>query len=109
MTAETLSGLATRLNIPETEFERRGVRLQLGLPITCAATIGEAVAVGFGDGSIRVFRPGLAPTVTLAHSGVILCMVADHDGLLTGGRWSIPESFTRWHNYRTRKLWHQMG
>ena len=46
VTAETLSGLATRLNIPETEFERRGVRLQLGLPITCAATIGEAVAVG---------------------------------------------------------------
>ena len=108
VTAETLSGLATRLNIPETEFERRGVRLQLGLPITCAATIGEAVAVGFGDGSIRVFRPGLAPTVTLAHSGVILCMVADHDGLLTGGddgrflRISLDGTITELANFGTK-------
>ena len=29
--------------------------------------------------------PRLAPTVVNAHSGVILCMAEDDDGLLTGG------------------------
>ena len=108
VTTESISGVAKRLNIPETEFERRGVRLQLGLPITCAATVNEAVAVGFGDGSIRVFRPGLAPTVTQAHAGVILCMVADRDGLLTGGddgrflRFSLDGTITELANFGTK-------
>ena len=85
VTAEPQGGVVRRLNLPETEFEQRGVRLNFKLPVTCAAKVQDTVAVGFGDGTIRFFRPGLAPTVVNAHSGVILCMAGDDDGLLTGG------------------------
>ena len=69
----------------ETEIERRGMRLELGAPVTEAVVAGDAVAVGFGDGTIRFFRPGAEPVVVEAHGGVVLCMAAAGDHVLTGG------------------------
>ena len=74
-----------RQGFDETELERRGTRLDVGAPVTCAVSAGDAVAVSFGDGTVRFFRPGLAQTVTQAHRGVVLCMAADDDHVLTGG------------------------
>lgn len=69
----------------ETEVERRGIRLELGAPVTGAVVAGDAVAVGFGDGKIRFFRPGAEPVVVEAHHGVVLCVAAAGDHVLTGG------------------------
>lgn len=69
----------------ETELERRGIRMDLDAPVTGAVTIGETVAVGFGDGTVRFFRPDLDPVVVEAHGGVVLCLAAEGDHVLTGG------------------------
>lgn len=69
----------------ETEIGRRGVQLELGAPVTGAVAVGNAVAVGFGDGKVRFFRPEAEPVVVEAHRGVVLCMVAAGDHVLTGG------------------------
>ena len=74
-----------RKGFNETELERRGTRFEFGAPITGAVTIGETVATSFGDGTIRFFRPGLDPTVTQAHKGVVLCIAVDQNNILTGG------------------------
>ena len=74
-----------RHGFEETELERRGTRLEIGAPVTGAVCLGDSVAVGFGDGTVRFFRPGLAHTVTQAHQGVVLCMVVNDDHLMTGG------------------------
>ncbi len=74
-----------RAGFAETEFEQRGTRLEIGAPATGAVVAGDAVAVGFGDGTVRFFRPGLAPVVTQAHQGVVLCLAADGDHVVTGG------------------------
>ena len=85
VTSGNVDGKAKRIGIGETEVERRGLKYELGAPVTGAATAGDAVAVGFGDGSLRVFRPGQKPLVLQAHLGVILCMAAFQDVLVTGG------------------------
>lgn len=69
----------------ETEIERRGMRLELGAPVTGAVMVGNAVAVGFGDGKIRFFRPGAGPVAVDAHRGAVLCMAAAGDHIVTGG------------------------
>ena len=69
----------------KTELEKRGEQLEIKAPVTVAVSLGNCIAVGFGDGSIRFFRPGLASTATQAHDGVVLCMVAAGDHVLTGG------------------------
>ncbi len=85
VTSTTVDRTAKRIGISETEVERRGLKYELGAPVTGAATVGDAVAVGFGDGSIRFFRPGQKPSVQQSHLGVILCMAAYQDVLVTGG------------------------
>ena len=69
----------------ETELERRGIKLKLEAPVTGAIGLGDVVAVGFGDGTIRFFRPAIAHTTVEAHSGVVLCMATDGQNILTGG------------------------
>lgn len=69
----------------ETELERRGIQFKIGAPVTGAVAAGGLVAVGFGDGSVRLFRPDLPPIVAKAHCGVVLCLAADRDYVLTGG------------------------
>ena len=55
VTSTTVDRTAKRIGISETEVERRGLKYELGAPVTGAATVGDAVAVGFGDGSLRFF------------------------------------------------------
>lgn len=74
-----------RRGFEETELERRGLQLETGAPVTGAVTLGDAVAVGFGDGRVRIFRPGRSPLEVDAHRGVVLCIAADGDHVLTGG------------------------
>ena len=85
MTADFPRRQQRREGFEESELERRGTRLEMDAPVTGAVSLGDCIAVGFGDGSVRFFRPGLAHTVTRAHEGVLLCMAVDGDHLLTGG------------------------
>ena len=73
------------VGISETEHERRGVRFAFDAPVIGAVTIGEGVAVSFGDGMVCFFRPNGAPLEVVAHEGVVLCITADGDSVLTGG------------------------
>ena len=85
VTSELTNRLRPGKRFEETELERRGTKLEFGAPITGAVTLDQAVAVSFGDGTIRFFRPGLSHTTTKAHAGVILCIAADGQNVLTGG------------------------
>jgi WD40 repeat protein len=79
---------ADRLNsvgVLETELEQRGERFAFGAPVTAAVAIGESVTVGFGDGMVRFFRPNSVPLEVAAHEGVVLCITADGDSVLSGG------------------------
>ena len=69
----------------ETELERRGKRFETGARVTGAVRSRDAVAAVFGDGSVRFFNPGLSPTLIHAHRGVVLCLAADGNHILTGG------------------------
>ena len=76
-----------RSGFEETSFEREGLRIDAGAPVTGAAATGAFVAAGFGDGTVRFFRDK-APAVTVeAHRGAVLCLAADSEPgyLLTGG------------------------
>ncbi|MEM9699667.1 MAG: WD40 repeat domain-containing protein [Pseudomonadota bacterium] len=72
-------------NAEPTELERRGERFDFGAPVTGAVTTSGAVIVSFGDGMVRFFRPGAKPLEVRAHEGVVLCIAADGDHVLTGG------------------------
>ncbi len=74
-----------RGRFPESELEKRGLKIEIGAPVTGAIAAGDAVAVASGDGTVRFFRPETNPTVTKAHNGAVLCLVADADHVLTGG------------------------
>ena len=74
-----------RQGFDETELELRGMRLDTGAPVTGAVAVGDSIAVSFGDGTVRFFRQGIAHKVIQAHTGVVLCMSADQQHLLTGG------------------------
>ena len=70
----------------KTKLEQRGFQLNVGAPVTAAVSTPENVVVGFGDGTLRFFRPSLKePDVIEAHKGVVLCMVADGNNVFTGG------------------------
>jgi len=85
VTASPPLHLAGQHGFAETELQKRGMRLETGAPVTGAVTVKDAVAVGFGDGSVRFFRPGLSPIVARAHRGVVLSLAADGDHVVTGG------------------------
>ena len=74
-----------RAGFEKSELERRGIELALGAPVTGSVAVGDGVAVGFGDGTVRMFRPETTPVLWQAHRGVILCMAADGQDVLTGG------------------------
>ena len=69
VTSGKVDGKAKRIGISETEVERRGLKLELGAPVTGATTVGNAVAIGCGDGTIRFFYPGKEPLAQQAHLG----------------------------------------
>ena len=69
----------------KTSLEERAEVFNFGAPVTGATAIKDAIAVCFGDGSVRFFRPEEAYTEVQAHDGVVLCLAADIDHLLTGG------------------------
>ena len=82
MIAESLQLKSTK----QTALEIRGKILDIGLPVTSSVSIKNSIAVGFGDGTIRFFDPGLTdPRVFKVHSGVVLCMVSNGNYILTGG------------------------
>ncbi|MEL6172849.1 MAG: WD40 repeat domain-containing protein, partial [Pseudomonadota bacterium] len=56
LTAEPL-----KPNAQPTSLERRGERTDFGAPVTGAVAVGDAVAVSFGDGMVRFFRPDAKP------------------------------------------------
>ena len=74
-------------DIAETRFERAGLALDTGAPVTAAAPVGGGVVAGFGDGAIRFFRPDEPPVIVEAHRGAVLCLAAEEgtDAVLTGG------------------------
>ena len=41
--------------LDKTKFEQRGIQLEIGVPVTCAVSIGNNIAAGFGDGTVRIF------------------------------------------------------
>ncbi|MEM1162467.1 MAG: WD40 repeat domain-containing protein [Pseudomonadota bacterium] len=61
------------------------LKIQTGVPVTGAAATGDAIAAGFGDGSLRLFRPDSDPVVVQAHDGAVLCLQAGEDVVVTGG------------------------
>ena len=71
----------------QTQLEQQGLSLETGAPVTAALAVGNAVAAGFGDGTVRFFYPGEQPTVIQAHSGPILDLAADEatGAVFTGG------------------------
>lgn len=71
----------------ETQLERDGLTLEAGAPVTGAVSVGTSVAAGFGDGTVRIFRPDAPPLTVEAHRGAVLCLAADRasGAVLTGG------------------------
>ena len=69
--------------LDKTKFEQRGIQLEIGVPVTCAVSIGNNIAAGFGDGTVRIFSSGEKHKTLKAHKGVILCMAKDGDNILT--------------------------
>ncbi|MEM7059085.1 MAG: WD40 repeat domain-containing protein [Pseudomonadota bacterium] len=85
MTADVPRRVKPRHGREQTVLEKRAQTFEIGAPLTGAVTAGDAVAAAFGDGTVHFFRPGLAPVVAQAHSGVVLCIAADGSDVLTGG------------------------
>ena len=73
-----------RPSFEETELERRATKFNFGAPVTGSVTVGDSIAVGFGDGNVRVFREGVGYSTTKAHAGVVLCMATDGEDIFTG-------------------------
>ena len=69
----------------KTKFEQRGKEFEFGIPITNSVCLGNSIAVGFGDGTVRIFRSGKNSKTIKAHNGVVLCMAEDGNNILTGG------------------------
>ena len=87
MTAEAVRQNPRRDGFAETQLERQGLTLETGAPVTAALSVGTSVAAGFGDGTVRFFRPDEPPTVVEAHGGAILDLAAEgtSGAVLTGG------------------------
>ena len=71
--------------LDKTKFEQRGKEFEFGIPITNSVCLGNSIAVGFGDGTVRIFRSGKNSKTIKAHNGVVLCMAEDGNNILTGG------------------------
>ena len=69
----------------QTEFERKGIKFDVGAPVIGAVPLHDAIAVSFGDGTVRFFRYGEEPYVIKAHNGVVLCMSSNGKYIYTGG------------------------
>ena len=69
----------------KTKFEQRGTVFNFGIPITNAVSIGNSIAVGFGDGSVRIFNSEQSSEPIKAHKSIVLCMSKDGNNILTGG------------------------
>ena len=76
---------ALRGGFPPTERERAAQRIEGRAPVTGATVAGGAAVATYGDGTVRLFRPGLAPQTVTAHRGAILSLAADGEGVVTGG------------------------
>ena len=85
VTDDRINRLRPGRRFEETELEQRGTKLDFKAPVTGAVGMDQAVAVSFGDGSIRFFRPGLSYTTVKAHRGVILSIATDGHHVFTGG------------------------
>ncbi len=85
VTADVFSPPALRDGFAQTSLAKRGLHLETSAPVTAAVAVGTAVAAAFGDGTVRFFRPGVAPVVVQAHRGAVLCLEADADHVITGG------------------------
>ena len=71
--------------LPESDLEKRGLKQEIGAPVTGAVAAGEAIALACGSGTVRFYLPEADPRVAKAHSGAALCIAADADSVLTGG------------------------
>ena len=71
--------------LDKTKFEQRGTEFKLGIPVTNAVSVSNSIAVGFGDGTVRIFTSGQSSKAIKAHKGIVLCMAKDGDYILTGG------------------------
>ena len=71
--------------LDKTKFEQRGIEFKLGIPVTTAVSVGNSIAVGFGDGTVRIFTSGQSSDAIKAHKGIVLCMSKDGNHILTGG------------------------
>ena len=58
-----------KLKQKTTEFERHGIQVKTGAPVTGAVTINGSVAACFGDGSVRFFNSENPPITIKAHRG----------------------------------------
>ena len=67
----------------KTKFENRGKELRLGIPVINSVVIGNSIAVGFGDGTIRIFKAGQSSEPIKAHNGIVLCISKDGDDIIT--------------------------
>ena len=87
MTVEAVRQNPRRQGFSETELERQGLTIETGAPVTAALALGSSVAVGFGDGAVRFFRPHEPPIIVEAHSGPVLGLATDgtSNSVLTGG------------------------
>ena len=74
-----------KLKQKTTKFERHGIQVKTGAPVTGAVTINGSVAACFGDGSVRFFNSENPPITIKAHRGVVLSLASDNDHLFTGG------------------------
>ena len=70
--------------LDKTRFEQRGTEFKLKIPVTNAVSIGNSIAVGFGDGTVRIFSSGQSSEPIKAHDGVVLCMSTDGTGEVVG-------------------------
>ncbi|MFV0333147.1 MAG: WD40 repeat domain-containing protein [Tropicimonas sp.] len=69
-----------------TRLEREGAQFGIDAVPVAAIAGGEAVFTAWGDGRLRLFRPGTAPEEIRVHQGAILSMAQTADGtILTGG------------------------
>jgi WD40 repeat protein len=74
-----------RRGFPQTEKERAALRVEARAPATGAVVSGGVAFATYGDGTVRLFRPGLPPLTVAAHRGAILSVAADAAGAVTGG------------------------
>ena len=69
----------------ETELEIRGTHFDIKAPVTGSVTTSDSVVVGFGDGTVRLFREDGEPNIVKAHDGVVLSIATNGENVFTGG------------------------